>query len=163
MAARLMGATLALLFVSAVAVYGVFGADVWRWGCPSQAEIAEPWSPDEVRSAFARNGLDLVSVAWPPELRRARPYRGATVFRHQRPGAVLHVVVCTARCGISRFQIRPGEPRAQVRFGFDLGTNVVGWISGPDRSAAARLRQALSEPLDELNRNPDPDSRCYIG
>ncbi len=163
MAARLLGATLGLLVVSAVVVYGIFGADVWRWGCPSQAEISEPWSPDDVRSAFAGNGLDLLPILWPPELRRARPYRGATVFRHEQAGEALHVVVCTARCGISRFQFRAGKPRAQVRFGFSLGTNVAGWISGPDRSAAGRLRRALSEPLDELDRNPDPDSRCYIG
>ncbi len=162
-ATRLVGATLALLFVSAVVVYGVFGADVWRWGCPSQTEIAEPWSREEVERAFARSGLDLVRVAWPPELRTARSYRGATVFRHEQPGAALHVLVCTARCGISRFQIRPGKPRAQVRFGFDLGTNVVGWVSGPDRAGAARLQRALAQPVDELNRSPDPDSRCYIG
>ena len=161
--ARLVGATLALLFASAVVVYGVFGADVWRWGCPSEAEIAEPWSPDDVRGAFARNALDLMPVAWPPELRAARSYRGATVLRLERSGATLHVLVCAARCGISRFQIRPGKARAQVRFGFSLGTNVAGWISGPDQGMAARLRRALSKPLDELDRNPDPDSRCYIG
>ncbi|CAN5823056.1 hypothetical protein BH20ACT14_BH20ACT14_10560 [soil metagenome] len=163
MVARLVGATLVLLFVSAVAVYGVFGADICSWGCPSQAEIAEPWSRDEVQSAFARTGLDLVRIEWPPELRTARSYRGAAVFRHAGPGAVLHVLVCAARCDLPRFQIRPGRPRVQLRFGFGLGTNVVGWISGPDHAAAAGLRHALSEPLDELNRNPDADSRCYIG
>lgn len=156
-APRLVGATLGFLFVSAVVVYGVFGADVWRWGCPSQAEIAEPWSTDEVRSAFAGNRLDLVPVARPPELRTARAYRGATVLRHRQPGAALHVVVCDERCDVPRFSRRR---LAQIRFGFSLGTNVAGWITGPDRAAAARLRRALSEPLAELDRTAD---RCYIG
>jgi hypothetical protein len=163
MLARLLAVAAVLLVFAAVAVYGVFGANVWRWGCPSQAELERLRTPVEVEAAFRRSGLELVRTAWRRELRGARPYRGALVFRHSAKGATLYVLVCEVRCGISRGQLRHGTPRERFRFGFAMGNNVAGWIAGDDRRAAARLRHALSEPLAELDAGVDPDSRCYIG
>lgn len=150
------------LFLAAVAVYGVFGANVWRWGCPSQEELERPRSPEEVEAAFAAEGLRLEAIGWPPELRRARAYIGATVLRHEAPGATLTLLVCRARCEVNKFQLRPGRPRERVRFGFALGNNIAGWIQGGDRHADARLREPLSRAVDGLDVAVDPDSRCYV-
>jgi hypothetical protein len=149
-----------VVIVAGVAVY--VAAEVWRWGCPSQEELDRPRSVSEVVDAFSDGGLPLERVRWPAELRRARAYRGAVVFRHDTPGATLHVVVCRARCGLSRFQLRPGRPRASHRFGFS-GLNVGGWIAG-EHAGAARLQRKLGQgALDDVYDQPDPGSRCYIG
>lgn len=150
-----------VVVVAAIAVYGVFGANVWRWGCPSQEELERPRAPTEVVDAFAERGLSLERIGWPAELRRARAYEGAAVYRYEAPGTTLTVVVCVARCELSRFQLRPGKPRERHRFGFST-VNIAGWIAGEGRAAAARLRQALGPPLDELDASVDPDSRCYV-
>jgi hypothetical protein len=137
-----------LLVVLSVAVYGRYGYDVWRWGCPSQAELEAPRSPSEVTRAFADAGLPLARAPWPPELWDARAYRGSIAFRHEADGATLHVIVCGTPCRISQ-QTRPGSPRERFRFGIDLGNNVVAWIAGEPRAA--------------LDAGVDPDSRCYVG
>jgi hypothetical protein len=160
--ARLLGVTLGVLFVAAVVVYGVFGANVWRWGCPSDEELSRPRTVAEVRDAFAREGLALEELEWPSELRRARRYIGATVLRREAPDVTLTIVVCKAHCEVPSSQLRPGRPRQRLRFGFST-TNVAGWIAGNDRQADAELRDPLSRAIDGLGTTVDPDNRCYIG
>jgi hypothetical protein len=160
--ARLVGVTLGVLFVAAVVAYGMFGADVLRWGCPSQEELERPRSPDEVESAFAEQGLPFERIGWPTELRRARSYEGAVVLRRTTPGVTLTLVVCESHCEVPRAQLRLGRPRRQVRFAFSTA-NVAGWIEGEDRRADAVLRDPLGRALDDLGTTVAPDSRCYIG
>ena len=153
-----------MLIVAAVVVYGVFGADVFRWGCPSQEELERLRDPDEVVAAFAEGGLPVVQVEWPAELRRARAYRGSVVFRHEARGATLSLVVCRAHCELPRSQLRPGRARRLDRFGFsNRNAGVAGWISSADPRAAARMRRQLEPAFDALGTNVDPGSRCYIG
>lgn len=163
MAGRILGLTLGVLLVSGVIVYGVYGANVWLWGCPSQEELERPRAVAEVEEAFAAAGLPLERIEWPAELRRARAYDGTTVLRHEAPAVTLTIVVCRARCELNRFQLRPGPPRRRFRFGFSLGNNIAGWIQGADRPADAALREPLSRALDGLDASVDPDSRCYVG
>lgn len=147
----------------AIVGYGRYGADVWRWGCPSEEELRRPRGVGEVAEAFARAGLPLERVGWPPELRRARAYEGAAVLRHESPRVRLTVLVCPERCELGRFQLRPGGPRERVRFGFSLGSNVAGWIQGADRQADADLRAPLGRALSRIDGAVDPGSRCYVG
>ena len=158
---RVLAAAVGVLIIGAAVLLGIVGAHVWRWGCPSQAELERLRTPEEVVLAFEKSGLELEPATWSRELRGAGAYRGALLFRHDAPGATLHVLVCKVRCGISRFQLRPGRARERFRFGFVPGNNVAGWIGGEDQSAA-RLRTAIGKPLGELDTSVDPDSRCYI-
>jgi hypothetical protein len=153
---------LLLVFVVGPLVYWRYGYDIGRWGCPTDEELQRPRTPDEVEDAFDGEGLALERIAWPAELRRARSYEGATVLRHETPGVTLTLVVCRSRCEVSRFQIRPGRPREQVRFGFSTA-NLAGWIAGSDRQADRDLRDPLSRAIDGLGTSVDPGSRCYIG
>jgi hypothetical protein len=153
---RLVGVTVGVLVVAGVAAYAVFGADIGRWGCPSQEELERPRTLDEVVAAFGQEGLPLVRVPWPGEVRRASSYDGARVLRHAH-GARLTLVVCNARCELPQAQLRPGT-RPSFRFGFST-VNVAGWIAG-ERHAAARLRDVLPATLGPTVK---PGSRCYIG
>jgi hypothetical protein len=161
MLGRMIAVLVGVLVVAAIAAYAVFGANLARWGCPSQEELDRPRSPAEVVDAFAQGGVRLGRVAWPPELRRARSYRGAVVYRHQMRAATLSLVVCKARCELSRFQLRPGNARSRHQFGFST-INLAGWIDAEDRSSAARLRGALGPVLSRLDASVDPGSRCYV-
>jgi hypothetical protein len=159
---RWIAVTLGVLFVAAVVVYGVFGANVTRWGCPSQEELERPRSVDQVRDAFARHDLELVSIPWPAELRHARSYAGAVVMRHQRGNASVTVIVCRSRCEITRSQLRPGKPRRRYRGAYNLLT-VATWVTAANRRSQARLSPAVREAVDDLDPNPEYGSRCYVG
>jgi hypothetical protein len=156
---RLVGVTVGVLVVAGLVVYAVFGADVVRWGCPSQEELQRPRSLDEVVDAYGDRGLPLRRTAWPPELRHARAYEGAVVLRHDAPGATLTLVVCKAHCELPQSQLRPGRERRRFRFGFST-VNFTGWIAGENRRAAARLRKDMP---GNVGPTVDPGSRCYIG
>lgn len=155
-------ATAVVALTAAAIIYGLYGSDIRRWGCPSQEEVARPRSPDEVTDVFAREGLVLERISWPAELRRARSYLGATVLRHEAPGVTLTLVVCRAHCETPGSQVRSGRPRRQVRFGFSTA-NVAGSIWGTNREADAALREPLYRAVDGLGTTVDPDSRCYVG
>lgn len=156
------GATALLALAAAAVVYGRYGYDIWRWGCPSQEELERPRTPEEAEEAFDAEGIALERIAWPAELRKAHAYEGATVLRHEAERVTLTLVVCKAQCEVPRSQVRPGRPREQVRFGFST-TNVAGWITGTDRRADVDLREPLSRAIDGLGTTVHPDSRCYIG
>jgi hypothetical protein len=154
--------TLGVLFVAAVFAVGLLGANALRWGCPSQQELERPRTPTEVEEAFARHDLELVRIPWPAELRHARSYAGAVVLRHERPNAAVTAIVCRSRCEVTRFQLRPGKPRTRYRGAYLLRT-VATWVTAADRRSQARLSSAVREAVDDLDPNPDPGSRCYIG
>jgi hypothetical protein len=152
--------TLGALVVAAVVVYGVFGANVLRWGCPSQEELERARTPVQVEEAFARHDLELVRIPWPAELRHARSYAGAVVLRHERPNAAVTVIVCRSRCEITRFQLRPGKPRTRYRGAYLLWA-VATWVTAADRRSQALLSPAVRDAVDDLDPNPDLGSRCY--
>jgi len=148
--------------VAAAIVYAQYAYRISRWGCPSQAEQERPLAPREVRDAFARHDLELTPIAWPAELRRARSYAGAALLGYTQGTAAVTVIVCRARCGITRFQVRPAIPRRQYRGGCSL-RNVVDWVASDDRRSQAQLLPAVHAATDDLDSSPEYGSRCYVG
>jgi hypothetical protein len=154
--------TAVVALAAAAIAYGRYGYHMWRWGCPSQADLGRLLSAQEVQDAFARRDLELTRITRPSELRHARSYDGAVVLRHQRRTAAVTVIVCRARCGITRFQIRPGIPRRRYRGGYNL-RNVVDWVAADDRRSQAQLLPAVRAAMDDLDPSPAYGSRCYVG
>jgi hypothetical protein len=148
--------------VAAAIVYAQYAYRISRWGCPSQAELERPLAPQEARDAFARHDLELTPMSWPAELRRARSYAGAAVLRYTQGTAAVTVIVCRARCEITRFQIRPGIPRGRFRGGYNL-RNLVDWVAADDRRSQAQLLPAVHAAIDDLDSSPEYGSRCYVG
>lgn len=158
-------AVVVLGLVGAVAAYGYYGVNVWRWGCLSQRELERLRTADEVVAAFENRGLELERVPLPRALAGDAPaYRGAELFRHSTPSAGLFVLVCKTRCAVSRYQFeRDGGKGQRFRMGFVLGNNVAGWITdGGDRRHAATLQADVGRALSKVDTSVDPESRCYI-
>lgn len=161
----LVGCALLLLaLVAAVVGYGRNSMAILWWGCPTQVELQRVRSVEEVTAAFESSGVSLEAVSLAFALPRRGPaYDGAQAFRHAVPGATLYVAVCRQRCAFARHQIAYSRSPQRFYMGFIPGNNVVAWIThARNPSAAARLHEALGEPLSKVDTGIDSDSRCYI-
>lgn len=161
------GALVLSAFVAAVAAYGAFGANIWRWGCPSDAERAKLRSPEEVVDAFDDHGVELTRVPLPRVLANGAPvYREAVLYRHSTASATAFVLVCKTRCAISHHQLnRPGGgvPAGQRWYiGVIGGNNVVLWITADDRRSGAEISNQTTPAVGDISGHVDPDSSCYI-
>lgn len=162
-----VGVLVLLALVAAVAAYGAFGANIWRWGCPSDAERTKLRSPEEVVDAFDDHGVELTRIPLPRVLANGAPvYREAVLYRRSTASATAFVLVCTARCAISRYQLkRPGGglPAGQRwHIGVIGGNNVVLWITADERRSGAELSKQTAPAVGDISGHVDPDSRCYI-
>jgi hypothetical protein len=161
----LVAGVLLLALVASIVAYGRNSLNIVRWGCPSQAELDRVQSVEDVTSAFAEHDLALEAIPLPVWLPPSEPaYRGARAFRHVAPGATVYLVVCRQRCAISRFRFgearRVGEQR--WRIGLNSNNNVPIWVTEADPRSGARLLEAMSPALREVQPYIDSDSRCYI-
>ena len=116
-------------------------------------------------AAFGQAGLPLERIpppVWLPPSEAA--YRGARAFRHAEPDTSVYVLVCSQRCAISRFRFaearRVGEQR--WRMGLDSNNNVPVWVTETDRRAGARMLEAITPALHEVQPYIDSESRCYV-
>jgi hypothetical protein len=162
----LAAAVAALVVVGASAAFASNPNHIFRWGCPSSADIERPWSVDEVVEAFEDSGLPLEPTTVRPPFPRpsgARAYRGAQAFVHRADGATLHVVVCREQCSLNLARASTDERRRLYRLAGEARPNVVAVVTDvEDPRAADRLRRAIDEPLRELDRSVGYGSRCYI-
>ncbi len=162
-----MRALVLAAIVAAVATYGAFGANVWRWGCPSDAERTKLRAPEEVVDAFDNHDLELAQVPLPPVLANGAPvYNGAVLYRHSTTSATAFVLVCKTRCATSQYQLNRsggGVPVGQRwHIGIIGGNNVVMWITAADRRSGAELSRQTTPGYGDIRGAIDPDSRCYI-
>ena len=162
-----MRALVLVAIVAAVATYGAFGANVWRWGCPSDAERTKLRSPEEVVDAFDNHDLELAQLPLPPVLANgASAYRDAVFYRHSSTSATVFALVCKARCSIPRRPLegpRAGAPDGQRLFlGVIPGNNVVIWVTAEGRLSAGKLSRRISPAVGDISGSIDPDSRCYV-
>lgn len=162
-----VGALVLLALVGAVAAYGAFGADDWRWDCPSQAELDRLRTPAEVAGAFEDHRIDLVRMPLLAVLPRgAFVYRGAVLYRYSTATATAFVLVCRTRCAISFPQLiraSGGIPaRQRWHVGIILGNNIAAWVTAVTSPSGAQLAERISSGLSEVDRGVDAASRCYI-
>lgn len=161
----LAGAGALVVLVAAVAAYGRYGYDVWRWGCPTDADLDRAQSVEGVAAAFAWHGMALEPISLPVWLPPSEPaYRGAQAFRYQASGATAYVLVCRERCAISRFRFgearRVGEQR--WRLGMDSNNNVPIWVTEVNRRAGTRMLEAIAGPQARVQPYIAYGSRCYV-
>jgi hypothetical protein len=154
-----------LLVVLAAFVFSVYGYEIVRLGCPTNAELQRVQSVDEVVEAFEDGDLPLERTSMPAAIPPTAPGpRGGTAFRHVASGATLYVVVCPRRCVSNRFRHDREDTTGQRwRLGMNSGNNVPVWVTETERRAGTRLLAAVERPLREVHPYVEYGSRCYIG
>lgn len=154
-----------LLLVGATVAYGRGSLAVQWWGCPSQTELQRHQSVEDVALAFARHDLELESIPLPAWLPASEPaYGGARVFRHRTPQATMYVVVCRARCSISRSRFAEARVVGQQRWYMSLesNNNVPILVTEAGRGDGLRMLDATAPARRDIHPYIEYGSRCYI-
>jgi hypothetical protein len=142
----------------AVAAYGYYSLD---WGCLSSAEVARPFTKEELEAAFAKRGIELAPTDLPVTLPPGR-----YAYRYAAEGSTLFVVLCDG-CrrrmpDVSGVSITVGSgPPQRMRFGWGL-LNADIWVTDADGRSARRLIDSGHLVVSDLDRGPPFDSRCYV-